>query len=53
MNQWQYTNESYGKKHYENPRPIGIEKGTIELYNQAVKNVTHRFLKQIKEVIKF
>lgn len=30
----------------------GTEKGTMRLYNQAVKNVTHMVLKQIRDEIK-
>ena len=46
-----YTYTSYAEMYYNNPTLNGTEKGTMKLYNQAVKNVTHMTLKQIKEEI--
>ena len=47
-----YTYKSYAEMYYDNPTMNGTEKGTMRLYNQAVKNVTHMVLKQIRDDIK-
>jgi hypothetical protein len=47
-----YTYKSYAEMYYDNPTMNGTEKGTMRLYNQAVKNVTHMVLKQIRDEIK-
>lgn len=38
--------------YYDNPTMNVTEIGTMRLYNQAVKNVAHMILKQIKDEIK-
>lgn len=45
------TYSTYSKMYYENPTLNGTEKGTMKLYNQAVKNVTHLLLKQVESEI--
>ncbi len=47
-----YTYKSYAEMYYDNPTMNGTEKGAMRLYNQAVKNVTHMVLKQIRDDIK-
>lgn len=47
-----YSYKSYAEMYYDHPTLNGTEKGTLRLYNQAVKNVTHMVLKQIKDEIK-
>lgn len=47
-----YTYTSYAEMYYDNPTVNGTEKGTLRLYNQAVKNVTHMILKQIRDDVK-
>ena len=47
-----YTYKSYAEMYFENPTMNGTEKGTMRLYNQAVKNVTHMVIKQIRDEIK-
>lgn len=47
-----YTYNSYAEMYYDNPTMNGTEKGTIRLYNAAVRNVTHMTLKQIRDEIK-
>lgn len=47
-----FTYKSYAEMYYDNPTFNGTEKGTMRLYNQAVKNVTHMVLKQIRDEIK-
>ncbi|HMQ06502.1 MAG TPA: hypothetical protein PKC30_04325 [Saprospiraceae bacterium] len=40
---------SYSEMNYDHPTSNVTEKGVMRLYNQAVKNVTHMKLKQIKK----
>lgn len=47
-----YTYKSYAEMYFDYPIMNGTEKGTMHLYNQAVKNVTHMVLKQIRDEIK-
>jgi len=46
-----YTYKSFAVMYYDNPTVSGTEKGTMRLYNQAVKNVTHVALKEIMNEI--
>lgn len=47
-----FTYKSYAEMYYNNPTMNGTEKGTLRLYNQAIKNVTHMVLEQIRDEIK-
>lgn len=43
---------SYAEMYYDAPAVHGMEKTTLKLYKQALKNVTHLTLKEIKDRIK-
>ena len=46
-----YTYTSYAEMYYDSPALNGTESNTIIMFNQAVKNVTHMMLKQIRDEI--
>lgn len=48
-----YTFTTYAEMFYEVHPGNGTEKGTLRLYNQALKNVTHLVLKQVRDEVKF